>query len=128
MLANNETGVIQPVREIVVSLASRHGALVHTDAVQALGKIPVNFGLLGVDLLSVSAHKLGGPAGLRRADCSRRLIALDPMIDGGGRNCAAAPAPRMSPRSPVSPRRCKKKNMRSRCYVTIWKRSLKVQL
>ena len=41
----------------------RHGALVHTDAVQALGKIPVNFGLLGVDLLTVSAHKLGGPLG-----------------------------------------------------------------
>ena len=52
MLANNETGVIQPVAEIV-RLAQAHGALVHTDAVQALGKMPVNFGLLGVDLMTL---------------------------------------------------------------------------
>lgn len=82
MLANNETGVIEPVRDIV-AVAHKHGALVHCDAVQALGKIPVNFGLLGVDLLSVSAHKLGGPLGAG-ALVIRDGLALDPLIHGGG--------------------------------------------
>jgi cysteine desulfurase len=62
MLVNNETGVVQPVRQIV-ELARNHNALVHTDAVQALGKMPVNFGLLGSDVMTVSAHKIGGPQG-----------------------------------------------------------------
>lgn len=82
MLANNETGVIEPVRDIV-AVAHKHGALVHCDAVQALGKIPVNFGLLGVDLLSVSAHKLGGPLGVG-ALVIRDGLALEPLIHGGG--------------------------------------------
>jgi cysteine desulfurase len=82
MLANNETGVIAPMREIV-AVAHKHGALVHCDAVQALGKIPVNFGLLGVDLLSLSAHKLGGPMGAG-ALIIRDGLALDPLIYGGG--------------------------------------------
>jgi cysteine desulfurase len=81
MLANNETGIIQPVGE-VVKLAARHGALVHCDAVQALGKIPVNFGLLGVDLLTISAHKLGGPLGAG-ALVIRDGISLSPLINGG---------------------------------------------
>lgn len=81
MLANNETGIVQPVRE-VVALATRHGALVHCDAVQALGKIPVNFGLLGVDLLTISAHKLGGPLGCG-ALIVRDGVTLDALIDGG---------------------------------------------
>jgi cysteine desulfurase len=62
MLVNNETGVIQPIRE-VVELSRAHKALVHTDAVQALGKMKVNFGLLGCDAMTVSAHKFGGPVG-----------------------------------------------------------------
>jgi cysteine desulfurase len=82
MLANNETGVIEPIREIA-RLAHAQGALVHTDAVQALGKIPLNFGLLGADLMSLSAHKLGGPAGAG-ALVTRDGLVLDPLVHGGG--------------------------------------------
>lgn len=80
MLANNETGVVQPLAEIV-RLAQGH--LVHTDAVQALGKVPVNFGLLGVDMMTLSAHKLGGPVGAG-ALVVRDGLAVDPLIHGGG--------------------------------------------
>ena len=82
MLANNETGVVQPVAE-VVRLAQRHGALVHSDAVQVLGKLPLNFGLLSVDFVTLSAHKNGGPVGIG-AVVARDGIPLEPIIHGGG--------------------------------------------
>ncbi len=82
MLANNETGVVQPVAE-AAALARRHGALVHCDAVQAAGKIPVDMRALGVDLMTLSAHKLGGPQGCG-ALVLRDGIELAPLLKGGG--------------------------------------------
>ena len=82
MLANNETGVIEPVAEIA-AIAHRHGALLHCDAVQAAGKIPVDVATIGVDLLSVSAHKLGGPPGTGALIVCNG-IEVSPIIRGGG--------------------------------------------
>ncbi len=82
MLANNETGVVQPIED-VVALGQRFGALVHCDAVQALGKIPVSFATLGVDMMSVSAHKLGGPQGVG-ALIVRDGVDFAPLLRGGG--------------------------------------------
>ncbi|MGE5145759.1 MAG: cysteine desulfurase family protein [Candidatus Eiseniibacteriota bacterium] len=82
MLANNETGVIQPIAE-VVAVARRHGALVQCDAVQAAGRVDIEFNTLGVDLLTLSAHKLGGPQGVGALVVSDR-VELDPLVKGGG--------------------------------------------
>jgi cysteine desulfurase len=82
MLANNETGVLQPLPDIA-ALARRYGALVHCDAVQAVGKITVDFRALGVHLLSLSAHKLGGPAG-SGALVVDPAVPLTALVRGGG--------------------------------------------
>ena len=82
MLANNETGVIQPVAS-ASAVARRYGALLHCDAVQAAGKIPVALDVLGVDLLTLSAHKIGGPQGAGALVLGRDL-ALTPLLRGGG--------------------------------------------
>jgi cysteine desulfurase len=82
MLANNETGVIQPIRR-AAEIAHRHGALIHTDAVQACGKIAVDFRGLDVDLLSLSAHKVGGPQGVG-ALVVRPGLAVAAQMSGGG--------------------------------------------
>lgn len=82
MLANNETGVIQEVAP-VAEVARAQGAWMHTDAVQAFGKIPVNFTELGVHALTLSAHKIYGPKGAAALIIDPRLP-IRPLIDGGG--------------------------------------------
>jgi len=81
MHANNEIGTIQPIAELA-SIAHAHGALMHTDAVQSVGKIPVAVGALGVDLLSLSAHKFNGPKGAG-ALWIKRGARLQAILTGG---------------------------------------------
>ncbi len=83
MLANNETGVIQPVAEIA-ALAHKAGAIVHTDAIQAAGRIPVDIAALGVDVLTLSAHKIGGPQGAGAIVRANEDLTFAPLLVGGG--------------------------------------------
>jgi cysteine desulfurase len=82
MWANNEVGTVQPVEQIV-QIAHEHDVPVHTDAVQAVGQLSVDFAASGVDALTVSAHKVGGPMGAG-ALLVRREVQLVPVLHGGG--------------------------------------------
>ncbi|HEY1773178.1 MAG TPA: cysteine desulfurase family protein [Gammaproteobacteria bacterium] len=82
MLANNETGVLQDVAAISAR-AHQAGALLHCDAVQAAGKVPIDFRALGADLMTLSAHKLNGPRGVGALVMDRR-VDLKPLVHGGG--------------------------------------------
>jgi cysteine desulfurase len=82
MAANNEVGVLQPMAEIA-AIAHRHGALFHTDAAQAVGKIPVDVEAMGIDLLSLTGHKMYGPKGCG-ALYIRKKTEIAPLLVGGG--------------------------------------------
>ncbi|MCP4637901.1 MAG: cysteine desulfurase [Methyloversatilis sp.] len=82
MTANNETGVLQDIPAFAAA-AKRQGAWLHTDAVQALGKIPLDFRALGVAAMTLSAHKIGGPQGAGALVLDKR-VDLEPLIAGGG--------------------------------------------
>jgi cysteine desulfurase len=85
MLANNEVGVLQPIREIA-AICKERGVLLHCDATQGVGKLPVDVNELGVDLMSFSAHKIYGPKGVGGLYVRRRdpIVRLEPQITGGG--------------------------------------------
>jgi cysteine desulfurase len=82
MMANNETGVVQQLDQIA-SLVHQAGAVLHVDAVQGFGKRPVNFGFLRCDLMTVAAHKVGGPTGIG-ALVVRDGLVIEPLLAGGG--------------------------------------------
>lgn len=83
MMANNETGVVEPVAELA-RIARAHGAIVHSDAVQAAGKLPIDIEALGLDVLTLSAHKIGGGQGAGAVVRGRNGFAFSPLLTGGG--------------------------------------------
>jgi len=83
MLANNETGAIQPVAE-AAEIVHAAGGLLHVDAIQALGKIPFDLASTGADLLTLSAHKLGGPKGAGALVLAEGILGFEPLLRGGG--------------------------------------------
>ncbi len=83
MLANNETGAIQPVAE-VADIVHTAGGLLHVDAIQAFGKIPVDLQTIQADLLTLSAHKIGGPKGVGAVVLAEEVQGVEPLLRGGG--------------------------------------------
>jgi len=83
MLANNETGAIQPIAEVAEIVHAAEG-LLHVDAIQAFGKIPLDMAEIGADLLTLSAHKIGGPKGVGALVLSEGISGLEPLLRGGG--------------------------------------------
>lgn len=83
MAANNETGALQPVSE-AADIVHSAGGLLHVDAIQALGRIPLDISTIGADLVSLSAHKIGGPKGVGALVLVEGLIGLEPLLRGGG--------------------------------------------
>ncbi|MFL6839348.1 MAG: cysteine desulfurase family protein [Bradyrhizobium sp.] len=83
MLANNETGALQPVAE-VADMVHKAGGLLHVDAIQAFGKIPFELGMLRADVVTLSAHKIGGPKGVGAVVLAEGLQGLEPLLRGGG--------------------------------------------
>ena len=85
MTVNNETGVIQPIKEIGELLRKHRCVHFHTDAAQAVGKVPIDVNEMNVDLMSISGHKLYGPKGVGAAYVRRRpRVRLEPILSGGG--------------------------------------------
>jgi cysteine desulfurase len=83
MLANNETGAVQPIAD-VARLVHEAGGLLHIDAIQAFGKIPFDINSIGVDLVTLSAHKIGGPKGTGAVVLAEDVQGLEPLLRGGG--------------------------------------------
>ena len=83
MLANNETGAIQPVAE-AAGIVHEAGGLLHVDAIQAFGKIPFDIKLIEADLVTLSAHKIGGPKGVGAVVLAEDIQGLEPLLRGGG--------------------------------------------
>jgi len=85
MAVNNETGVIQPIKEIGAIVRNHRGVHFHTDAAQAVGKIPLDVNEMNIDLMSISGHKIYGPKGVGAAYVRRRpRVRLEPILSGGG--------------------------------------------
>jgi cysteine desulfurase len=83
MAANNETGALQPISE-AARIVHEAGGLLHVDAIQALGKLPLDIKALGADVTTLSAHKIGGPKGVGAVVLSEGLLGVEPLLRGGG--------------------------------------------
>src|SRR6202040_1535560 len=83
MLANNETGAVQPIKE-AAEIAHSTGGLLHVDAIQAFGKIPFDINVMNADLVTLSAHKIGGPKGVGVLILAEGVQGLEPLLRGGG--------------------------------------------